>query len=81
MNPLTEKVAEVMYSADNSFVPWEHALADDRAFYQRVADVVVDTVIEHLRTAVDIPTAAIEEFLQAETDIARLRRGDTHVTH
>lgn len=77
MPSLTEKIAEVLYSADAQPVRWAQAQEVDRRYYLAVSDVVVDTVVDHLRFGMEIPTDAICEFLQTETDIHRLRRETT----
>lgn len=74
MTALAEKIAELLYTADAQPVEWTRASEEDTNYYTRVADVIVDEVIEHIRTGVDIPTDAVCEYLQAEADIARLRR-------
>jgi hypothetical protein len=73
---LTEKIAEILYTADVQPVEWEQALDDDKTYYRRVADVVLDAVVSHLQSqpAGEIPFRAVGDYLQAEADIGRLRR-------
>lgn len=73
---LTDKIAEIIYESDTQPVPWPDASAEDRRYYTRVADVIVDEMVLHLQDlpAGDIPFRAVADYLQAEADIDRLRR-------
>ena len=77
ISPLVEEIAELLYLSDIKAVPWSHAILEDRQYYARLADVVVDAVIDHL-DAVDVQyTGAMSTavaHLRAEADVARLRR-------
>jgi hypothetical protein len=79
MSPLVTEIAELLYTEDSPYVPWKSALPEDRTYYVRVSEVIIDAVIEHLivkdEDFVGGLRAAIE-YLRTETDIARLRRAD-----
>lgn len=80
MSALLNEVADLIYTADNPLVPWQNALPDDKAYYSRIADVVVDAVVSHLRERDDSFQGAFGvtiEYLTTETDVARLRRSVT----
>lgn len=74
---VTNEIAELLYTEDSVLVPWTKALPEDRAYYLRVADVIVDAVVQRLRSKdndFDGGFSAAIEFLQAESDIDRLHR-------
>lgn len=74
---LTSEIAELLYSEDSPFVPWDKAIEEDRIYYVRVAEVIMDAVIEHLvikDEAFGGGFKAAIEYLRSETEIARLRR-------
>lgn len=77
MSALVNEIADLIYTADNPLVPWQNALPDDKAYYSRIADVVVDAVISHLKQRDDAFGEGLSvaiEYLSAEADIARLKR-------
>lgn len=77
MSALVNEIADLIYTADNPLVPWQNALPDDKAYYSRIADVVVDAVISHLKQRDDAfgdGFGVAIEYLSAEADIARLKR-------
>ena len=74
---LVNEIAELLYTEDAPFIPWDKALDEDRVYYTKVAEVILDAVVEHLvvkdqdfagglRAAID--------YLNTEAEIARLRR-------
>ena len=73
---LTNKIAEIMYESDTQPVPWSQASAEDRSYYTRVADIILDEVVLYLQEQPtgEIPFRAVGDYLQAEADIDRLRR-------
>lgn len=77
MSALVTEIAELLYTEDSPSLPWEKAIPDDRIYYIRVAEVIVDAVVEHLvikdHDYAGGLTAAIE-YLRSESEIARLRR-------
>lgn len=79
MSPLVTEIAELMYTEDSPYLPWEKALAEDRSYYIKVAEVIVDLVIEHLVIKDEDFAGGFKaaiEYLRTETDIARLRRSN-----
>lgn len=77
MSPLVNEIAELLYTEDTPYVPWDKAIPDDRTYYVRVAEVIIDAVIEHLIVK-DVEFSgglkAAVEYLRTDTDIARLKR-------
>lgn len=77
MSALVNEIAELLYTEDSPHLPWDKAIPDDRLYYVRVSEVIVDAVIEHLvikdHDYAGGLNAAIE-YLRAESEIARLRR-------
>lgn len=74
---LVTEIAELLYSEDSSYVPWGKALPEDRIYYTKVAEVIVDAVIEHLVVKDEDFAGGLRaaiEYLSTETEIARLRR-------
>jgi hypothetical protein len=75
---LVNEIAELLYSEEVTPVPWERALAEDRVYFHKLADVVVDAVVEHLiikdQDFAGGLSAAIQ-YLQNDADMDRLRRG------
>lgn len=75
---VVEEIAELLYESDGPGVfPWDKATGNERDYYLRVAEVIVDTVVSHLdRKNEDFGGAlhAASEYLRTETEIARLRR-------
>lgn len=74
---LVTEIAELLYTEDAPYIPWKKALDEDRVYYTKVAEVILDAVVEHLvikdqdfagglRAAID--------YLNTEAEIARLRR-------
>lgn len=77
MSPLVNEIAELLYTEDSPYVPWDKAIEDDRTYYIRVAEVIVDAVIEHLIIKDEDFAGGMKaaiEYLRTETDIARLKR-------
>jgi hypothetical protein len=77
MSALVNEIADLLYSEDQPMVPWDKALPEDRVYYVKVAEVIVDAVIEHLIIKDEDFSGGLRaavEYLRAETDIARLRR-------
>lgn len=70
---LIDIIAEVLYTADSQPTDWDHALPEDRIYYTKVADVVVDTMTTYLRS-LPIPTDSVVQYIEASSDIARLHR-------
>ena len=76
---LVTEIAELLYSEDSSYVPWDKALAEDRVYYTKVAEVILDAVIEHLVIKDEDFAGGLRaaiEYLTTETEIARLRRSN-----
>lgn len=77
MPMLVTEIAELLYSEDSSYVPWDKALPEDRIYYTKVAEVIVDAVIEHLVIKDEDFAGGLRaaiEYLSTESEIARLRR-------
>jgi hypothetical protein len=75
---LSNDIAEVLYIADGAqMTDWSSALPEDKAYYESVADVVIDTVVSFLRSKdrdfVGGLMAAVE-LLDLEAEASRLRR-------
>lgn len=74
---LTNEICELMYMADNPMVPWANAIEEDKNYYFRIAEVMLDAVVTHLESKNDsfggalAPAAAL---LRTEAELARLRR-------
>ena len=76
---LVNEIAELLYGEDSSFIPWDKALPEDRIYYTKVAEVIVDAVIEHLIVKDEDFSGGLRatiEYLSTESEIARLRRTD-----
>lgn len=76
---LVTEIAELLYSEDSSYVPWDKALPEDRIYYTKVAEVIVDAVIEHLVIKDEDFAGGLRaaiEYLSTESEIARLRRAN-----
>lgn len=76
---LVNEIAELLYGEDSSFIPWDKALPEDRVYYTKVAEVIVDAVIEHLIVKDEDFSGGLRaaiEYLSTESEIARLRRTD-----
>lgn len=77
MSPLVTEIADLLYTEDSPAAPWDKAIPDDRIYYIRVAEVIIDAVVEHLvikdHDYAGGLNAAIE-YLRSESEIARLRR-------
>jgi hypothetical protein len=75
---LVNEIAELIYSEEVTPLPWDRALPEDRAYFLRLADVLVDAVVEHLivkdQDFAGGLSAAIQ-YLQNDSDMDRLRRG------
>jgi hypothetical protein len=75
---LSNEIAEVLYIADGAqMTDWSSCLPEDRDHYERVADVVIDTVVSYLRVkdrefVGGLHTAIT--VLDIESEIGRLRR-------
>lgn len=79
MPALVNEIADLLYSEDSPAIPWDKAIPEDRVYYLKVAEVILDAVIEHLvikDSDFGGGFRAATEYLRAETDIARLRRAD-----
>ena len=74
---LINEICELMYMADNPMVPWANAIEEDKNYYFRIAEVMLDAVVTHLDAKNDAfggalaPAAAL---LRTEAELARLRR-------
>jgi len=76
MDTLVDRVAHVMYNAD-AYIPWDKALEEDRSYYLRSAEVVIDTVIGYLESSNEAFHGALTpaiEIITIQTESARLRR-------
>ena len=74
---LVTEIAELLYSEDSSYVPWDKAIPEDRVYYTKVAEVIVDAVVEHLVVKDEDFAGGLRaaiEYLTTESEIARLRR-------
>lgn len=76
MDNLIDTVASTMYEADAPVAPWFMALPEDRKFYTGVAEVVVDTIVDYLKSkdAEFGGLSAAIEYISLSTEAARLRR-------
>jgi len=77
VNELVNEIAELLYGEDGPLFPWARALPEDRIYYLRVAEVIIDAVVEHLVVKDEDFAGGLRvaiDYLQTETDIARLRR-------
>lgn len=76
---LVTEIAELLYSEDSSYVPWDKAIPEDRVYYTKVAEVIVDAVVEHLVVKDEDFAGGLRaaiEYLTTESEIARLRRAN-----
>jgi hypothetical protein len=76
---LVTEIAELLYTEDSSYVPWGKALPEDRVYYTKVAEVILDAVIERLILKDEEFSGGLRaaiEYLTTETEIARLRRSN-----
>jgi hypothetical protein len=75
MSALTEELAELMYNSDIPVLPWARCVHEDRSFYLRMSDVMVDHILTHFeqRNQDNIFSSAIA-YLSTESDVARLHR-------
>lgn len=77
MSAVVNEIAELLYGEDSPLVPWDKALDEDRIYYLRVAEVIIDALIEHLIIKDQDYSGAMGTaiaHLRAETELARLRR-------
>ena len=80
MSPLMNEVAVLLYTADNPAYPWSGATQEERDYYLRVADVMIDAVIGHLEEKDESYRGAFRtaiDYLRTETELARLRSGSS----
>ena len=76
---LVPEIAELLYSEDSSYVPWDKAIPEDRIYYTKVAEVIVDAVVEHLVVKDEAFAGGLRaaiDYLTTESEIARLRRAN-----
>lgn len=76
---LVTEIAELLYTEDSSYVPWDKAIPEDRIYYTKVAEVIVDAVVEHLVVKDEDFSGGLRaaiEYLTTESEIARLRRSN-----
>lgn len=77
MGSLVEEMAELLYSADVPPWDWARASDEEREYYFKISEVLVDALTDYLE-AKDIEFVggfrATVDFLRSETEIARLRR-------
>lgn len=81
MSALVNEIAELLYSEDSPYVPWEKSIEEDRTYYLRVSEVIIDAVIEHLVVKDEAFEGGMRpaiEQLRTETEVARLRRSRAH---
>lgn len=79
MSALVTEIAELLYGEDSPALPWDKAIPEDRVYYIRVAEVIVDAVIEHLVVKDESFSGGLRaaiEYLSSESEIARLRRSN-----
>ena len=77
MSPLVEEIAELIYTEDAPYLPWDKAIEEDRVYYVKVAEVIIDAVVEHLVVKDEDFSGGLKaaiEYLRTETEVARLRR-------
>ena len=73
---LVEELAQLLYVED-TVSPWANAAYEERDYYYRLADVMVDAVTTHLENKDTAFAGALRvsiDYLKSETEIARLRR-------
>lgn len=78
MNDLVNEMAELLYMAEGPSYPWDKALKEDVEFYTRVAQMMLDAVVDHLASKdrdaeFSGGLAAAVEYLRTIADISRLR--------
>lgn len=76
---LVSEIAELLYTEDAPYIPWDKALPEDRIYYTKVAEVILDAVVEHLVVKDEDFSGGLRaaiEYLSTESEIARLRRAD-----
>jgi hypothetical protein len=74
---LVETLAEVLYISDAPAIEWRSALDEDRIFYMKVAEVVVDTVVSYLNSedeAFDGALRLASQLLSNDAELSRLNR-------
>ena len=73
---LVEELAQLLYSED-TMAPWGNAAREERDYYYRLADVMVDAMTTHLENKDANFSGALRvsiDYLKSESDLARLRR-------
>lgn len=74
---LINELSELMYTADNPLIPWQNAIEEDKSYYFRLAEVMLDAVVTHLEHKNDSfggALGAASALLRTEAEVARLRR-------
>lgn len=74
---LINEMAELMYTADNPMVPWQNAVEEDKSYYLRISEVMLDAVVTHLEYKNDSFGGALgpaSALLRTEAELSRLRR-------
>ena len=74
---LSDEIAQVLYSEDSTS-PWSSSSSEERDYYYKVADVMIDVVVTHLEEKKkDFPGAleVVIDLLRSETELVRLHRG------
>lgn len=78
MPNIIDEVAELLYLSDSPALPWDKALPEDRTYYTRVSEMVIDTVADHLSTqdrqSYHGGLSASVEYLRSHSDISKVRR-------
>lgn len=74
---IVEEIAQVLYMADAQPATWAHALPEEKDHCFRLAEVIVDAVVNHLDERDENFGGALHiasALLTTEADLARLQK-------
>lgn len=74
---MVNDVAEILYTADAPFVPWDKALDDDRRHYLLLAQAALEVLADDLDNKNDSFGGALGvaiALIRAEVEVSRLRQ-------
>lgn len=74
---LVDEIAQILYMADAQPVTWAHALPEEKDHCFRLAEVIVDAVVNHLDVRDENFAGALHiasALLSTEAELARLQK-------
>lgn len=74
---IVDEIAELLYTSDNSAIPWNKALVEDQVLYTRTAEVLIEAVAQYLDSESDNFSGSLHlaaQLLNTQTEVSRLRR-------